>query len=148
MCIRDSPRLADGAAGLFGRVRPEAKDTVSGTDRSRAPRTTDQARADRATPDVYHSYYATRLLHEYGGDLWLEWQRGPRRPGPPPLESSPWSGGMADWLSVTQSRVGNNFGSWNPDAGPIGTAYGRLGTTAMAVLILETPYRYPRATAR
>ena len=75
-------------------------------------------------PNLYYAYYATLALHHYGGEHW-----------------DSWNGELQEFLIRTQSRRGCESGSWY-----FGDRYcdvgGRLLNTALAVMILETPYRY------
>ena len=75
-------------------------------------------------PNLYYAYYATLALHHYGGEHW-----------------EPWNSGLREFLIRTQSRQGHESGSWYfPDR--YCDVGGRLLNTALAVMILETPYRY------
>lgn len=79
--------------------------------------------------DTYYGYYATQLVHDFGGPAW----------------HSKWNPAMRDLLVSTQhSKHGKDkhFGSWNADGQSIGTHCGRLGTTCMNLLTLEVYYRY------
>ena len=74
--------------------------------------------------NLYYIYHATLALHHYGGDDWDEWNRRVR-----------------ELLIQTQSRQGCESGSWHfPDH--YCDSGGRLLNTALAVMILETPYRF------
>ena len=117
----DTPGMQDGTAAM--------------ADPTRRPRTAAQAKANPATPELYYFYYATQVMHRDGGPAWQDWFLGPE-------ENGARVGGMRDWLVVTQGLNGNDTGSWSPDPGTIGSHCGRVGSTALAVLILETPYRY------
>ena len=129
------PGMADGVPGLFG--RPKADATVdSKTDRTRAPKTADQIKANKSTPELYYYYYATQVVHFYGGKVWQEWNEGPRD------ANGKRQGGMRDWLITTQSKAGNNAGSWDADGGHIGRSCGRLGSTCLCLLTLEVYYRH------
>lgn len=74
--------------------------------------------------NLYFTYYASLVLHNYGGS---DWHRAFKR--------------IRDFLIETQAGQGHETGSWlfydeyTNDGG-------RLLNTALAVLILETPYRY------
>ena len=73
--------------------------------------------------NLYYIYHATLALHHYGGEHWDEWNREVR-----------------ELLIRTQSRQGCESGSWHfPD--PYCDSGGRLLNTALAVMILATPYR-------
>ena len=108
------PGMADGVAGL-------AKNPPSETNR-----------------DPVYLYYATQVMFRYGGGDWKDWNEGPKR------ADGTRTGGLRDLLVIAQwKKYGPNWGSWEPDAGAFGTRYGRLGTTALTVLTLETYYRHP-----
>ncbi|MBA4063928.1 MAG: hypothetical protein C0501_09490 [Isosphaera sp.] len=86
--------------------------------------------------DMYYYYYATQVVHFFDGDEWKEWNEGK-------LVGGKRQGGMRDWLiSLQVTKEGANFGSWEPDAGTVGSHCGRLGTTALCVLTLEVYYRH------
>jgi hypothetical protein len=85
-------------------------------------------RKDMSDPkqlDMYYYYYATQVVHFYGGPEWHE----------------KWNPKMRDWLIQTQVRGNQNEGSWNPDGAHAG-AGGRLVMTCMAMLTLEVYYRH------
>lgn len=75
-------------------------------------------------PNVYYWYYATQVLHHFGGPAWQAWNRQ-----------------MSDVLVVTQQRDGHQAGSWRPE-GPHTHEGGRLYMTALAVCTLEVYYRH------
>lgn len=80
--------------------------------------------------DVYGWYYAAQALHHHGGEPWKKW-----------------NGVMRELLPEHQEKTGINAGSWNPDeptADTWGRHYGRLYTTCLSILILETYYRHER----
>ncbi len=76
--------------------------------------------------NMYFNYYATQVMHHYGG---YPWQR--------------WNTVMRDYLVRTQSRQGHERGSWYLEGadhgGPTG---GRLYFTAMCAMTLEVYYRH------
>ena len=74
--------------------------------------------------NLYYAYYATLAVHHYGGEHW-----------------DAWNGGLHELLIRTQSHEGCESGSWyfQDDYCDVG---GRLLNTALAVMILETPYRF------
>jgi hypothetical protein len=74
--------------------------------------------------NMYYNYYATQVMHHFGGE---PWQR--------------WNSQMRDYLVATQEGVGHETGSWHFDE-QHGNVGGRLYTTAMAVMTLEVYYRY------
>jgi hypothetical protein len=77
------------------------------------------ARRDRG---LYFYYYATQVMHHYGGRPWGEWNNF-----------------MRDYLVGTQSRTGSEKGSWRLTGDHDS---GRLYCTAMAAMTLEVYYRY------
>jgi hypothetical protein len=85
--------------------------------------------------DLYYYYYATQVVHFYGGKEWRDWNEGP-------LVDGKRTGGMRDWLVKLQVDKGKDSGSWDPDGGSIGGSGGRLGTTCLAILTLEVYYRH------
>lgn len=82
------------------------------------------ARGGPSKHDLYYNYYATNVLHHWGGK---EWER--------------WNALMRDYLVHTQSRDGHSAGSWF-FADQHGDAGGRHYNTCMAIMILEVYYRY------
>ncbi|MDR2762944.1 MAG: terpene cyclase/mutase family protein [Planctomycetaceae bacterium] len=76
------------------------------------------------TCNLYYAYYGTLLMHHFGESYWDDWYKE-----------------LRDFLVKTQSKSGHESGSWFfPDS--YCDKGGRLFNTALAVLILETPYRY------
>jgi hypothetical protein len=74
--------------------------------------------------DMYYNYYATQVLHHYGGNSWSRWNRE-----------------LREYLIANQATAGHEQGSWYfPDRH--GTIGGRLYTTAMCLMILEVYYRH------
>lgn len=80
--------------------------------------------------NVYAWYYTAQVLHNLGGSDWEDW-----------------FGRVLTMLVAEQQRGGKLRGSWHPFK-PAGAFQersqdaGRLYTTVMCVLILETPYRH------
>jgi hypothetical protein len=74
--------------------------------------------------NMYYNYYATQVLHHWGGD---EWKR--------------WNSSMRDWLIETQHHGGHSDGSW-PPLDPHARQGGRLYVTCLAILTLEVYYRH------
>ena len=75
---------------------------------------------------LYYWYYATQVLHHYGGEPWQEWN---------PV--------MRDLLIDSQSTEGHESGSWAPQGGHDG-AGGRIYATSLSLLTLEVYYRHKR----
>ena len=114
------PRLSTTAIGLllqlyFGYM-PNQTTIREGLDRI--------VEAGPSETDVYYNYYAMLGLHHGRHVGRMEFARK-----------------LQEYLVATQARQGHEKGSWHfPDR--YGDVGGRLYTTAMCALILETPYRY------
>jgi len=74
--------------------------------------------------NMYYTYYATQVLHHYGGDEWKRWNPQTR-----------------DGLVARQSKNGHTAGSWFMGGGHAERG-GRLYCTAMAIMTLEVYYRH------
>lgn len=74
--------------------------------------------------DIYYNYYATQVLHHWGGDLWKEWNLK-----------------MREELVTTQVKDGPGAGSWDV-TDPHGTGGGRIYQTTLSLLTLEVYYRH------
>ena len=77
-----------------------------------------------AEKDNFFNYYATLVLHHYGGREWKAWNAK-----------------MRDFLVARQSKAGHEAGSW-PPFGAWSTYGGRLMDTAFSCMTLEVYYRY------
>jgi hypothetical protein len=75
-------------------------------------------------PNIYYWYYATQVMHHYGGKPWDAWNER-----------------MREILVRTQRVRGKNAGSWDPK-GPHAGSGGRLYSTALSVCTLEVYYRH------
>lgn len=75
----------------------------------------------------YQWYYTTMALFEHGGGTW-----------------STWFGGLKKALLKGQRKDGSFTGSWDP-LGNYSNSAGRVFITGLCTLMLQTPYRYPRA---
>ncbi len=75
--------------------------------------------------NIYYWYYATQVMHHYGGPQWGLWNRH-----------------LRDMLIVEQRRGGQYPGSWDPDGFEYGRSGGRVYVTALAVCTLEVYYRH------
>ncbi|MEE8451849.1 MAG: hypothetical protein V3R99_08040 [Thermoguttaceae bacterium] len=76
--------------------------------------------------NIYFNYYATQVMHHYGGPKWERWNLA-----------------MREHLIATQASNGHEAGSWFFSGG-YGDRGGRLYNTAMAVMTLEVYYRHMR----
>lgn len=76
--------------------------------------------------DMYYNYYATQVMHHWGGELWDKWNSV-----------------MRDQLVNSQVKSGHARGSWDPrGGGHANQRGGRLYFTSMATMILEVYYRH------
>lgn len=87
----------------------------------------DAVGAEPSPADLYYWYYASLAMFQAGGEAWTTWNAAVIRT-----------------LLTRQATTGSEAGSW-PTDDAWGFAGGRVQTTALAVLILQTYYRYPRA---
>jgi hypothetical protein len=142
----DSGGMEEAVPGLFGSPilrfpLPSDKPDLAQNDPSRAPRTTRELKANPTMPELYYYYYATQVVHVFGGTEWQEWNEGPED------LTGKRAGGMRDWLIKLQNQKDEGLlGSWGPDAGTIGSHCGRLGSTCLSLLTLEVYYRHSRVT--
>ncbi|MCA9049757.1 MAG: terpene cyclase/mutase family protein [Planctomycetaceae bacterium] len=85
------------------------------------------ARLSAAGPhrsDIYFNYYATQVLHHWGGDQWKKWNQE-----------------LREQLVRTQVTDGPAAGTW-PPADPHADAGGTLYQTTLSILTLEVYYRH------
>jgi hypothetical protein len=75
--------------------------------------------------DIYYDYYATQVLHHWGGPEWKKWNEV-----------------LRDHLVETQVKKGDAAGSWKPTGDRGAGAGGRLYQTCLSVMTLEVYYRY------
>lgn len=73
---------------------------------------------------IYYNYYATQVLHHWGGELWNQWNLK-----------------MRDELVSTQVKSGPGAGSWD-FRDDHGSQAGRLYQTTLSLLTLEVYYRH------
>lgn len=80
-------------------------------------------------PNVYYWYYATQVMHHYGGSSWRTWNEK-----------------MRDLLVSTQEIKGHAAGSWTPRGNGIDGGFadyaGRIYMTALCLCTLEVYYRH------
>ncbi len=76
--------------------------------------------------DQYYWHFGTLAMMQVGGDAWKSWRTG-----------------MFSVAVDSQRKQGDEKGSWDP-AGPWGREGGRVYSTAVMTLALESPYLYPR----
>jgi hypothetical protein len=85
---------------------------------------------DPGLKNMYYYYYATQVLHHFGGQSWKKWNVK-----------------MRDMLIAgqdkgTDRKTNHQKGSWSPVGEQWGAAGGRLMITSLSVLTLEVYYRY------
>ncbi len=84
---------------------------------------------DRKKPNIYYWYYATQVMHHFGGDSWTKWNAR-----------------MRSALVDMQRKTGPAAGSWDPvgsgEQGGFADRGGRLFMTSLAACILEVYYRH------
>jgi prenyltransferase/squalene oxidase-like repeat protein len=108
------------AIGLFGRM-------ILGWPHDHRPLQRGMAQMANLDPrknHMYHNYYATQILHHYGGKGWERWNKRTLK-----------------YLIENQARNGHENGSWYIQEKHSHIA-GRLYTTTMAIMTLEVYYRY------
>ncbi len=76
--------------------------------------------------NMYYNYYATQVMHHWGGEEWTRWNNV-----------------MRDRLTTTQHQLakGHSAGSWDP-ADPHAGSGGRHYMTCLCVMTLEVYYRH------
>ncbi len=75
--------------------------------------------------DPYYFYYATQVLHHYGGDEWKTWNEVMRQVVP-----------------ELQVKKGAESGSWDPGNCKYGSEGGRVYVTCLFTYMLEVYYRH------
>ncbi len=75
-------------------------------------------------PNIYYWYYATQVMHHYGGSTWANWNRK-----------------MREALTSLQEDSGHAAGSWAPQGGHSRIG-GRIYMTSLAICTLEVYYRH------
>jgi hypothetical protein len=80
--------------------------------------------------DMYYLYYATQVMHHFGGQSWKEWNDRMRE------------------ILIREQDQGKDpthkdqEGSWSPEGDPHGGVGGRLMITSLSILTLEVYYRH------
>jgi hypothetical protein len=75
--------------------------------------------------NIYYDYYATQVLHHWGGSEWQKWNEA-----------------LRDRLIETQVKKGDALGSWKPTGDSGAKVGGRLYETCLSIMTLEVYYRY------
>lgn len=79
----------------------------------------------RSDKNIYYWYYATQVMHHFGGDVWKVWNRR-----------------MREILVAGQTTKGSRAGSWNPRGYEWGSQGGRIYVTSLSICTLEVYYRH------
>jgi hypothetical protein len=75
--------------------------------------------------NLYYNYYATQVLHHWGGEPW-----------------SKWNDVLREQLVETQIQEGDAAGSWVPTGDHGSGPGGKLYQTTLSIMTLEVYYRY------
>jgi hypothetical protein len=75
--------------------------------------------------DIYYDYYATQVLHHWGGTEWKKWNEV-----------------LREYLIESQAKEGDALGSWKPTGDRGAGPGGRLYQTCLSIMTLEVYYRY------
>ncbi|GHT25473.1 hypothetical protein FACS18942_00440 [Planctomycetales bacterium] len=123
----EDSKINSNATGLLLRMytgwKPDEKPLEEGVDAVALHGALKRDANGKIICNPYFVYYATLLLHHYGGSNWNSWNRQ-----------------IQELLVNSQSTGGHEAGSWYfPDY--YCDKGGRLLNTSLALLILETPYR-------
>lgn len=118
-----TPTVTMSAVGLLCRQYLGRK---AGSEPVDVTLTSNEMQFDKQEPNSYYWYYAAQFLRNQGGPAWQRWNK---KMG-------------VDLPSIQVSR-GPQAGSWSPEQDEWGVGGGRLFTTCLCVLTLETYYRYP-----
>ncbi|WP_425396204.1 prenyltransferase/squalene oxidase repeat-containing protein [Aeoliella sp.] len=118
-----NPSAAMTAEGLLSRVYLGWKQDEPGLRRG-VSQMVERYPINVRNGDIYYWYYATQLLHHWGGREWDHWNQR-----------------MSDVLVTTQVQHGHAEGSWDPND-PHGREGGRLYMTVLATCTLEVYYRH------
>jgi hypothetical protein len=111
----DTPGPATTAIGLLCRTYLDWDRTTPALRKG-----VDKILASGPLDNIYFNYYATRLMHRYGGDEWRKWR-----------------GVMMERLIVTQDKTGPAAGSWFSTKDEWKYYLDRLGITALSLMTLE-----------
>ena len=75
--------------------------------------------------NIYYWYYATQVMHHFGGQVWDVWNRR-----------------MREVLVSGQTTKGRRAGSWSPRGYEWGSQGGRIYVTSLSICTLEVYYRH------
>ncbi|MEO2036503.1 MAG: prenyltransferase/squalene oxidase repeat-containing protein [Planctomycetaceae bacterium] len=112
---RPGDKLTTSAIGLYCRLVLGTKPTVPGIKKG----IDTLASTGPSRNNIYHNYYASLAIRNSGSAHWGNWYKS-----------------INTQLLPAQSTDGPTAGSWPPLGGLIGKECGRMGTTAMCVMVL------------
>jgi hypothetical protein len=130
-----SPGTALSAIGLWARANFDDW-TAQTPGMAKGAKDLLKARPPANQLNFYQLHYATMVMRGASEEQWRDWNEGPKD------AQGNRAGGMREVLVKAQEANGADAGSWKPDAVWMGQQCGRVGTTALAVLCLESYYRY------
>jgi hypothetical protein len=119
------------AVGLLCRMylgwSPKNPGILAGVGRV-VPKNGGKGTATVAPNNMYYNYYATQVMHHFGGESW----------------ETVWNPAMRDQLIRTQDKGPNinQKGSWEPATDVHGKVGGRIMITSLSMLTLEVYYRH------
>jgi hypothetical protein len=119
------------AVGLLCRMylgwSPKNPGIQSGVNRL-VPKNGDKYAPQVAGNNLYYCYYATQVMHHFGGERW----------------EAAWNPAMRDYLVKSQNKGtnANMRGSWDPNVDVHGKVGGRVMITSLSLLTLEVYYRH------
>lgn len=110
-------------------INPRNPGLIAGIDRLKA-------NPPGRTGNLYYEYYATQVLHHFGGDAWELWNKGPDG-----------KSGIRDTLIKKMDtgltpKTNHQEGSWTATGGGHVTEGGRIMATSLSLLCLEVYYRH------
>jgi hypothetical protein len=120
---RGGPTPAMTAEGLLSRMYLGTRRDDLGLSRG-VEWLVDNHLPDNRNTNIYYWYYATQVMHHWGGRPWEQWNAAIR-----------------DALVSSQIQTGHEEGSWDPNT-PHGGPGGRLYMTVLACCTLEVYYRH------
>jgi hypothetical protein len=119
--MKPEPKVSTSSVGLLCRMYLGWNEQTSGLKKGI------QLLADTgpSKSNEYYNYYATQVMHHWGGEPWTAWNNV-----------------MREQLIETQVKEGVSQGTWKPGTGHGPKQGGRLYTTCLNVMTLEVYYRH------
>jgi len=128
---KDTMTAAALLCRMYMGVNPRNPNLLMGIDKLKA-----QPPSHSPTLNYYYLYYATQVMHHFGGEAWDLWNKG-----------TAGNNGIRDILIKEMDKglnPANNHqeGSWAPNGQGHVSAGGRIMSTSLALLCLEVYYRH------